>query len=168
MVLLGQKFIDVVHVGLFPELVIAELSHSGLLVEDIVLRLLNATILNVFKEVSGRLASRLTVLSGGSLLLVKAREHVLDSLVVVIEGVGLDDYRLSDLIRLLELAVPSALDASNLLVAEVEPALHAGALLNRVLVVAAVHVIEGGLGRVTKLKSDLDDLSEVHARCNLA
>ena len=49
-----------------------------------------------------------------------------------------------------------------------EPALHATTLLNGVLVVAAIHIVEGGLGMLAQLECDLDDLAKVHTGGNLA
>lgn len=72
-------------------------------------------------------------------------------------------------LRVLELAVPRLLDARDRLVAEVEPALKLGPLLDALhvilFVLAAVLLVELLLGQVTQLESDLADLAEIHAAC---
>ena len=72
LLLLGQEIINIVHVGLLPELVVAELVNSGLLVEDVILRLVLVGILDVLEQVGGGLAGGLAVLSVRTLLVVKA------------------------------------------------------------------------------------------------
>lgn len=108
------------------------------------------------------------MLSVRTLLLVEARKHIFDGLVVVVEGLRLYRSRLCGHVGLLELTIPGTLDAGNGLAAEMEPALHVATLLNGVLVVAAIHVVEGSFRMLAQLESNLDDLAQVHTRGELA
>lgn len=73
--------------------------------------------------------------------------------------------------RLVKLLVPDLFDAGNLVVAEMEPALHCAALFNAFLsdsffFFVTVHVIEGLLRDGAKFEGDLNDLAHVGARAS--
>mmetsp|Transcript_9815 Transcript_9815/g.12151 ORF Transcript_9815/g.12151 Transcript_9815/m.12151 type:complete len:476 (+) Transcript_9815:387-1814(+) len=145
---------------------------------EVILRLLLAASNDVSHE---RLHTRVRLLPRvGGLGAVHAagvlqlREHLLDGLLVIVTNVGLlflvrVNFGLGN-IGLVELLVPDLLDGGDVVVAEVEPALHSGALLDallgHVLVIVAVEVVESLLRDVAQLEGDLDDLADVGARAD--
>ena len=71
------------------------------------------------------------------------------------------------ILRVLKLAVPCFLDTGDSLVAEMEPALELGALLNTLLVIclilAAILLVKLLLSQMAQLKRDLYNLTEIHS-----
>ena len=105
---------------------------------------------------------------------VEVREHVFDSLFVVLIlllFLDLASWSLSGF-WVLQLAVPGLFNGRDSFVAEVEPALELGSLLDALLVfffvLAAILIVELLLSGMAELKRDLNDLTEVHPRGLLA
>ena len=174
-VLLCEQLVNVVHGGCRPVLIVTELTRLLFAVEHIVLRLGSAARRNVSQQLSvvvsdGALAARLGTKHAGSLVLVELAEHGLDGFLVRILTRGLRLLRYNGLLGLIKLTVPDLLNLGNLLVAEKEPALHLGTLLNWSVsfFFVAVLIIKSLLSEVTKLECNLNDGAQVHAVDRLA
>ena len=170
---LGKEVVNVVMFGRLPELVVAKLTGLLFTIEGVILGLL---LFAVGLDVSnhGRVWLRGIFGRPGAREAVFARElqlskHLLDGLLVPIEAGGVDWSRSRFRLRLVQLLVPNLLDCCNLVVAEMEPALHLAAFFNAflrgsVFIIVAVHVVEGLLRNVAQFEGDLDDLANVGAR----
>ena len=89
--LLGQEFVNVVHVGRPPELVVAEFARGLLNVEDVVLRLVvvNHGRGDVFLQLLVGLVRLLRVRSATLSRRLEVHENVFNPLLVVVPGLGL-------------------------------------------------------------------------------
>ena len=175
--LLCEQLVNVVHLGLLPELVVAKFAR---------LRLHKVVILGTLLGSGGYVCLECCVASGSDsrarplkAVIAELHEHLLDGGFMLLSGALLllgclgGSNVISLRSRVLEFAIPGLLNHRDLVLTELEPALKLASLFETLSSVCiflffAIHIIKSFLSEVFEFEGDLDNLAEIHAGGRLA